>query len=103
MLRLAPGSPATSGKRSLVLRTCNDAPLGKVIAAVGLPLASTVGAVTEVGCNVCAAPIEIAMQFTLTKNASVVSFFMSLLSFVGFLGWFLSADEANGSNAPGPN
>src|SRR5438552_1459046 len=48
MLRLAPGSAATSGKRSLVLRSCKNAPLGKVIAAVGLPLASTGGAVMEV-------------------------------------------------------
>src|SRR5712691_7141387 len=80
MLRLAPGSAATSGKRSLVLRTCKNAPLGKVIAAVGLPLASTEGAVMEVDGNVCAAPVGIAMQFTLTRNASPVSFFMSLFS-----------------------
>src|SRR5437660_12009909 len=64
MLRLAPGSAATSGKRSLVLRSCNNVPLGKVIAAVGLPLASTAGAVMEVDVNVCAAPDEISMQFT---------------------------------------
>src|SRR5437588_8927357 len=64
MLRLAPGSAATRGKRSLVLRSCKNVPLGKVIAAVGRPSASTEGAVVKVGCNVCAAPVEIAMQFT---------------------------------------
>ena len=53
MLTLAPASAATSGKRSLVLRSCNDAPLGKVIAAVGLPLASTVGAVIVAGAVCC--------------------------------------------------
>ena len=61
MLRLAPGSAATSGKRSLVLRSCNDAPLGKVIAAVGLPLASTVGAVIVAGA-VCAGSLSAPTQ-----------------------------------------
>ena len=59
MLTLAPASAATSGKRSLVLRSCNDAPLGKVIAAVGLPLASTVGAVIVAGA-VCAGSLSAA-------------------------------------------
>jgi hypothetical protein len=76
-----------------VLRTCKNVPLEKVIAAVGLPFANTAGAVMEIGGNVCAAPVGIAMQFTLTRNASSVSFFMSRVLLCLFASFgFLSAD-----------